>query len=910
MEYANTGSYNLKNCKMKKAWKSKLFMIVCLMSLFTLTNTVELKAQTTFDTAICWSATKQINFPVYHITANPNDRKLFFYNTLNAHQTGIFVCDMDNDNDPTVFIGLQSPVGEVVHNPFTNQMLISQNSEAIPARVKVLNNSLVFENDIELSGVSHATNMYIAENGLLYIAANMYDNTPKIFVLDAQTYQPVSGSPFEVSGLIPASGYYDIFSADFCYNPYNQKVYATFTTNNTTVPSDIESYNSLDPYFSALNSSLLSASPTTTFPGILVEISEEGISTLLSNLNGPRELLCVTPTNTNGSNQGFLYLNAADLIRYDCQTGNTLYFAGLDLNDITYNSNQNCLYGFRDTFVGEGNPLDEHPSHRLTEVYRVQDGQGTSTLLYTYDGQSASLVSNPYDGMLYLQTKVDAGRLGAQPMQVIPLQPDQVNQEPPPVSLHHRGFCPELDINLDFHYANYNLTTPYIDPYTNRMYLPNGGHSSVSVVEFEPNELLLLNNDGYDWISIPRLLQQGAGPNINSVLSGNIFPDDYILNSELQNCPPGGSYYYSSFYTGSSWPTPANMGGIYSERGYKLDLKYNYTEPQNKFIEMQGTVVDPSTPMPLYMGKENWVGYFLYQEQDAFDALESIVDNLTLIKHEKWTCVYAEVFHEDPGPQPIDMKWYCSEIAHNVAYGDMLVLKTSVAGTFNWYLNGQPAGTTVKQEPEYFSYMEQPDYTPVVVELDSADHPLELGVFVGDNCVGACTVSEQESELTLMAYLDGASGEDISFEKYYGTKSNQKIKVSEYFVYNKNVQRHEKRTIKLGEGRDYYQVSFREKHQNDELVDDQNIGLKLFPNPAQNELFIQYALREPTPVSITVHDIFGKLVARVSNRNESQGEQILKWNLFGLQGNRLPGGIYMVRIKAGAQTMNEKLVIQ
>jgi len=325
---------------------------------------------------------------------------------------------------------------------------------------------------------------------------------------------------------------------------------------------------------------------------------------------------------------------------------------------------------------------------------------------------------------------------------------------------------------------------------------------------------------------------------------------------------------------------------------------------------MQGTVIDPSTPIPLYAGKENWVGYFLYQEQDVFDALESIIDNLTLIKHEKWTCVFAEVFHDDPGPQPIDMKWYCSEIAHNVAYGDMLVLKTSVAGPFNWYLNGQPAGTTVKQETEYFNYVEQPDYTPVVVELDSTDHPLELGVFVGDNCVGARTVSEQESELTLMAYLDGASGEEISFEKYYGTKSNQKIKVREYFVYNKNIRRHEKRTIKLGEGRDYYQVSFREKRQSDELIDMPNLELNIFPNPAHNKLFLQYSIKEAAHVTIEVYDVLGTRVALISNRNEIEGTQIMEWNITGLHGNPLSKGLYLLRIKAGLQTLNKKLVIQ
>jgi len=901
---------------MKKAWKSKLFMIACLMSLFTLTNTVELKAQTTFDTAICWSATKQINFPVYHITANPNDRKLFFYNTLNAHQTGIFVCDMDNDNDPTVFIGLQSPVGEVVHNPFTNQMLISQNSEAIPARVKVLNDSLGFENDIELSGVSHATNMYIAENGLLYIAANMYDNTPKIFVLDAQTYQPVSGSPFEVSGLIPASGYYDIFSADFCYNPYNQKVYATFTTNNTTVPSDIESYNSLDPYFSALNSSLLSASPTTTFPGILVDISEEGISTLLSNLNGPRELLCATPTNTSGSNQGFLYLNAADLIRYDCQTGNTLYFAGLDLNDITYNSNQNCLYGFRDTFVGEGNPLDEHPSHRLTEVYRVQDGQGTSTLLYTYDGQSASLVSNPYDGMLYLQTKVDADRLGAQPMQVIPLQPDQVNQEPPPVSLHHRGFCPELDINLDFHYANYNLTTPYIDPYTNRMYLPNGGHSSVSVVEFEPNEKLPLNNQEYDWLSFPRLTRtaNNAVP-VNEVLEGNIHPEDYESQSKLLNVPPGGETEINSVFSGLEWSTTGDLSHIQSTRGYKLHLKYDSTNayPDQRWLEMQGTVVDPSTPLPLYMGKENWVGYFLYKQQNIMDALGSTLYSLDWVKGEGWFCWYAGPQRNPNNPVAVTEGWLCDNKVHNISYGQMVVLKAGYFDpspiAFTWQGVGRNIVDSPKAEAEFFTYAETADYTPVVVVLDTTETISEIGVFVNDSCVGATTVLPEDTLVGIRAYLDGQSGDSLVFETYSNTKSTAKETIRSYYVFDPQRRRYLHRSIHTGEHQGLYQISLKSQPQTEKLFSGLLGNFWVYPNPVREQLMIVYELESETPVTLEAYDLYGRKVASLMQGVQSSGTRTFTWNLTSALGQRLNSGIYTITLKAGTESLTKKVVI-
>ncbi|MBC8321327.1 MAG: T9SS type A sorting domain-containing protein [Bacteroidetes bacterium] len=858
-------------------------------------------------------------FQCLNISHNPISNKLYFFNKLNVHGNGMYLFDMVSGEVET-FIEVEKPIGDVIYNPFQNHMLVSENSVTDNKAIITIIDDNAITGSIDLgAGTHHPKEMFIAPNGNLYIAVNMRNDTPKIIVIDANDYNNIIGN-YDISGINPTP-YYNIYNADFCYNPYNRNVYATITTNNTTIPgtADGNEFSSLDPYFPVLNSShdYNSLTPI-VYPGVLVEFNENGMTTLRStqpqppdNFSGPREIICSTPDNAPEGYKGSLYINADKLIIYDCATGTFENDVDINFNDITYNSNQNMVYGFTDKAYIDPATQNNENSWRVAEVYSV-DANGTiSPNLYTHNGQLASIFTNPHNGLLYLQSKVDETRLGNVPMSLIEIDPVNTQIEPFSVTLQNKSHYVELDKNGDYHFHNYNLTTPFIDPYQNRFYLPNGGHSNVSVVEFSPNEPLVLNNDAFDWISIPRLNRDNGDPSVNDVLYDHIFPDNYQQYSVLKNVPPGAFDEAKSIYTGVSWPQVQYLTNIYSPRGYKLKLLYN-DPPDFKWLQMEGDVIDRNTTIPLYGGKDNWVGYFIYKEQDIFDALGEVLHYSLVIRAEDWFC-YFDGPYRDPGtPVPSSAGWICDNNKHNVKYGDMVIIETDWVPQnymFTWQNSGLPTDKVSDAESEYFAYAETADYTPISILLDTTENPTEIGAFVNDSCIGGCTVQPEDTLVGIKAYLEGQSGDSITFETWTNTKSTSRKKIVSYNIYNPVSKRFEKGSIKLNKKRNVYKVSFgKPQTPNIEYLDNVS-DFWIYPNPAEHNLYIEYELENKSNVVIKVYNIIGGEVAIIIQGNQLAGKQKLFWDLIKDNGEKLPSGIYTIRLKAGGKIITKKLVI-
>ena len=78
--------------------------------------------------------------------------------------------------------------------------------------------------------------------------------------------------------------------------------------------------------------------------------------------------------------------------------------------------------------------------------------------------------------------------------------------------------------------------------------------------------------------------------------------------------------------------------------------------------------------------------------------------------------------------------------------------------------------------------------------------------------------------------------------------------------------------------------------------------LQTAPNPFNTSTTIEYELKQPEKVILTIYDYLGKQI-EVIQENQSQGFQNVIWNA-----ERLPDGIYYFRLKAGEQIANGKLV--
>jgi len=128
-------------------------------------------------------------------------------------------------------------------------------------------------------------------------------------------------------------------------------------------------------------------------------------------------------------------------------------------------------------------------------------------------------------------------------------------------------------------------------------------------------------------------------------------------------------------------------------------------------------------------------------------------------------------------------------------------------------------------------------------------------------------------------------------------------------VFDPEKKRYEHRSIHVGERKGLYQVSFK----NQPLVEEPAFGLLsnflIYPNPASGQLMIVYELESETPVTMEAYDLYGRKVASLIQGVQSSGTRTFTWNLTSALGQRLNSGIYTITLKAGAESLTKKVVI-
>jgi hypothetical protein len=80
------------------------------------------------------------------------------------------------------------------------------------------------------------------------------------------------------------------------------------------------------------------------------------------------------------------------------------------------------------------------------------------------------------------------------------------------------------------------------------------------------------------------------------------------------------------------------------------------------------------------------------------------------------------------------------------------------------------------------------------------------------------------------------------------------------------------------------------------------------PNPFSDHTMLQYELKEPSQVTVTISTIHGSSVKSWSMKMEEAGLQQLSWDGTGNDGRQLPPGIYLGRISAGNSEGTFKII--
>ncbi len=81
------------------------------------------------------------------------------------------------------------------------------------------------------------------------------------------------------------------------------------------------------------------------------------------------------------------------------------------------------------------------------------------------------------------------------------------------------------------------------------------------------------------------------------------------------------------------------------------------------------------------------------------------------------------------------------------------------------------------------------------------------------------------------------------------------------------------------------------------------------PNPFDAQTTVSFNLERSGRVRLTVHDVSGRRVAVLANRNWAEGAHTVVWEGVGLSGRRLSSGAYFLRLDRGGRVTAKRLVL-
>ena len=413
--------------------------------------------------------------------------------------------------------------------------------------------------------------------------------------------------------------------------------------------------------------------------------------------------------------------------------------------------------------------------------------------------------------------------------------------------------------------------------------------------------------ESFTWLSFPRL--ESKFVKVSRVfnqhnITPNQMPDFYLSGSYLLNNPlvaTSDAMIYS-VYDGLHWSNQNELNYVNSTNGYKFSLKYSRNPGQPIRLYLHGKAADTSVKVDLKaFPKQNWLGYWLYQEQNIFNALGSAAGRLNMIKHQNWSCVKTKGVFNFDNSGGSKGTWYCDKKNTTIKYSDMVILTAdTVINNFSWKPAQAVQPLNHKTDTGYFTVKTAKGYIPIIVELASNDHPNEIGVFVNNRCVGATVLNRDDPITVIRAYVKRGKKEKLTFRKYYADKPVKIKEVNDYYVYNRHLKMWEMKAVNNFYF-DRFFISFKKEKQ---TPDDKNsFKLHAYVTNNQKTLTINYYLTDNREVTVTFYDVTGKKVMEnIRNRTKGNHQSIIDIQ-------SLKNGIYLLRVSTGNQTAVKRFVV-
>jgi hypothetical protein len=792
--------------------------------------------------------------------------KKYFY-SKDHFANGYLFIDENTGGSSLINYPLANPIGDCIFNPFQNQVLISDFSGSPNLYLKACSEipgGLNTQHSMLTGNATFNGKMSVSRRGELLLLTGVNNIEPKIKIFDAASANYNSMGEIDISVHFTGSEWLEVLYADNSDQTY-------FVVGDTYDPDSERSLPETQntSYFYVLNPTDYPESPykeiNHDFPRFL-ETMQEGefveIELYKAFIAGKEEYF--TELSIEGHN---LYMSATQIHVMNPITALKLisYYGESGIVDklfiTTWDGSSAAIWTY--------DPQHEENEDGLDEIAQID------TYISKIDYNEKTL-------LLYLYG-VENDELKIIQMDVL----EQFDGEVKELNIHSLPSDKLSAVLVKTNELLFDNENHVID-------IPNGGFSSITRAGFAFDRLHL--KDKISWFSFPRLErdENNTVPAIPVLEKIRPLPSQiYMENLPLQEALP--SLVYTT-YINPGWD--GALTDIRSTFGYKHTTDNQYVTYQ----PMQGSILDPSTSITIYPGHENWVGYFRTWPQDPLDALAPVLDNLTLIKHHDWACVKVTCPTMGPG-QPEPTCWLCWNKTP-LKYADMLILECSENTTFQW---GEEFSTENRelQTTEHFIYSETLDYTPIFIELDTIEQPVEMGAFIGEVCIGAAAVKSGDSTIMIRGYMPEDTSGVITFQQYYSSEKALPAIVDEYYVKNQETGIREKRTIDSRERKKFYQVSFKEETST--WSNPNPLKLSYFPNPGPDSGILEYFLPEDSEVMFEIFDVYGRKLNTHIISKQAAGNFSTSWLELNL--NDTAQGIFLIKMSACGNTVTTKIII-
>ncbi len=409
-------------------------------------------------------------------------------------------------------------------------------------------------------------------------------------------------------------------------------------------------------------------------------------------------------------------------------------------------------------------------------------------------------------------------------------------------------------------------------------------HHEIKTYEFPDEE----THNGWKWLCFDILDKRIAYNTVYPMLEPIKYDLDYAECDEIgeQGTNIIHIEYFHPNWQNGDWE-------IISPQGYKFR-----TENRCEF-DISGFRCDQYTTINVLAEQDygNWIGYFLCKSQHVYDAFDGYLDNIYEIKAQHWSL-------RSPWPDVPD-------VPYTLNPGDMVIVCCDEdIREFCWSLQEQREPYII-EEPQSFSYEEESDYIPIYMQLDPEDLPTEIGALLDGECKGATVV--QDTSAQICAYIMECQGGSLEFEFYYGGRAQNKV-IKEYYVYDPETMQTEKTSIKLGDKKDCYYVSFKDEPASKPVP--VKLEVTNYPNPFKPSgagrspvTTISYSLPNESEISLTIYNIKGQKVKELINGKQPAGDYNVSWDGKDENGKPVGTGLYFYKLKTKDKELTKKMLL-